>query len=99
MRFRGSAAANWTSLVTAGGLRGQRQTLGVAAWSLAALVWVVTDWAVNQEDVAFHAAAAVIFGALVALGAGTVHAARALPCRRLPPPSGRLRPPGPRNTR
>jgi hypothetical protein len=55
--------------------------IGAGAWSLAALVWLVADWAINHEDVAFHAANAVIFVALVALGAGAVRAARAIAAR------------------
>jgi hypothetical protein len=57
---------------------GRRWRLGAAAWSLAALVWLVLDWAINHEDVAFHAVVAVLFAALVALGAGLVSAARHL---------------------
>lgn len=49
--------------------RGGRWRIGAAAWSLAALSWLVFDWAINHEDVAFHAIVAVLFVALVALGA------------------------------
>jgi hypothetical protein len=58
--------------------RGRRWRLGAAAWSLAALVWLVLDWAINHEDVAFHAVVAVLFIGLVALGAGLVSGARRL---------------------
>jgi hypothetical protein len=50
--------------------RGGRWRIGAAAWSLAALIWLVMDWAINHEDVAFHAVVAVLFAGLVALGAG-----------------------------
>lgn len=67
-------------LLTGGTLaaRGPRWRLGAAAWSLAALVWLVLDWAANREDVAFHAVLSVLLAALVALGAGFAHAARRL---------------------
>jgi hypothetical protein len=58
--------------------RGRDWRTVAAAWSLAALIWLVSDWVINHEDVAFHAALAVIFVALVALGAGAVRAARAI---------------------
>ena len=51
---------------------------GAAAWSIAALGWLVTDWVINHEDVLFHAVIAVLFVGLVALGAGSVRAARAV---------------------
>jgi hypothetical protein len=56
--------------------RGMRWRLGAAAWSLAALIWLVLDWAINHEDVAFHAVVAVLFAALVALGAAAGRAVR-----------------------
>jgi peptidoglycan/LPS O-acetylase OafA/YrhL len=49
--------------------RGRSWHIGAAAWSLAALCWLVLDWAINHEDVAFHAVVAVLIAALVALGA------------------------------
>ncbi len=68
-----------TGAVLAG--RGHDWRLGAAAWSLAALIWLVVDWAVNHEDVVFHIANAVIFTALVALGAGLVRGRRRLRAR------------------
>ena len=53
-----------------------RWRLGAAAWFCAAMVWLVTDWAINHEDVAFHAVVGVICAGLVALGAGLARAAR-----------------------
>jgi hypothetical protein len=61
--------------------RGHRWQPGAAAWSLAALIWLVVDWAMNHEDVAFHAVVSVVFAALVALGAGLVRVARRLRAR------------------
>ena len=58
--------------------RGLRWQLGAAAWSLAALAWLVLDWAINHEDVAFHAVVAVMFIGLVALGAALTGAGRRL---------------------
>ena len=49
--------------------RGGSWRVGAAAWSLAALLWLVFDWAINHEDVSFHAVVAVLFAALVMLGA------------------------------
>jgi hypothetical protein len=42
---------------------------GAAAWALAGLVFLVTDWIVNDEDVLFHAVLSAVMAALVALGA------------------------------
>jgi MFS superfamily sulfate permease-like transporter len=56
--------------ILTGAVLGRRWRLGAAAWSLAALLWLVLDWAINHEDVAFHAVIAVLFAGLVALGAG-----------------------------
>jgi hypothetical protein len=58
--------------------RGHRWRIGAAAWSLAALGWLVFDWAVNHEDVAFHAVVALLFIALVAAGAACTRGARRL---------------------
>jgi hypothetical protein len=55
---------------------GRRWKVGAAAWFCAAMVWLVTDWAINHEDVAFHAMAGVICAGLVALGAGVARAVR-----------------------
>jgi hypothetical protein len=58
--------------------RGDRWQIGAAAWSLAALGWLVLDWAINHENVAFHAVVAVLFIGLVALGAACTRGARRL---------------------
>jgi hypothetical protein len=68
-----------TGAILAG--RGHRWPLGAAAWSLAALTWLAADWAINGEDIAFHALIAAIFAALVALGASLQHAARRMRAR------------------
>lgn len=70
-----------TGVILAG--HGRRWRRGAAAWALAALAWLVIDWAINHEDVAFHAVNAAILAALVALGAGlrrTIRRTRA--CRQ-----------------
>jgi hypothetical protein len=54
------------AIVTA---RGQGWRPAAAAWALAALGWLVFDWAINHEDVAFHAVLALLLALLVALGA------------------------------
>jgi hypothetical protein len=50
--------------------------LAAATWAASGLVWLVGDWVVNQEDVAFHAALALVMAGLVALGAGVVRGTR-----------------------
>jgi hypothetical protein len=50
--------------------------LAAATWAATGLTWLVLDWIVNHEDVAFHAASALVMAGLVALGAGFAHAAR-----------------------
>jgi hypothetical protein len=62
--------------IATGIVLGRRWRLGAAAWFCAAMVWLVTDWAMNHEDVAFHAVVGVICAALVALGAGIARVAR-----------------------
>jgi hypothetical protein len=54
----------------------RRWRLGAVSWFCAAMVWLVTDWAINHEDVAFHAVVGVMCAALVALGAGIARAVR-----------------------
>jgi hypothetical protein len=60
--------------IATGIVLGRRWRLGAASWFCAAMVWLVTDWAINHEDVAFHAVVAVMCAALVALGAGIARA-------------------------
>jgi predicted transporter len=50
--------------------------LASATWIACGIFWLVLDWAVNREDVAFHAVLALVMAGLVALGAGIVRAAR-----------------------
>ena len=50
--------------------------LAAATWAASGLFWLVLDWIINQEDVAFHAVLALVMAGLVALGAGIVRAAR-----------------------
>jgi len=59
-----------------GAALGPRWRVGAAAWSLAALIWLVLDWAINHEDVAFHAVVSLLFAGLVALGAGAARLGR-----------------------
>ena len=41
-------------------------------------IWLVLDWIINREDVAFHAVLALVMAGLVTLGAGIARAARRL---------------------
>lgn len=50
------------------GRLGWRRRWIVAAWALGGLTMLVSDLVINQEDVAFHAAVAVVDGGLAALG-------------------------------
>ncbi|MET0510608.1 MAG: hypothetical protein ABW135_02850 [Thermoleophilaceae bacterium] len=50
--------------------------LAATTWAASGLFWLVLDWSIHQEDVAFHAVLAVVMAALVLLGAGIVAAAR-----------------------
>jgi hypothetical protein len=43
--------------------------LAAAAWAATGVSWLVGDWIVNNEDVAFHAVLALVMAGLVALGA------------------------------
>jgi hypothetical protein len=63
--------------IVAGMRRGDTR-LAAATWATCGLFWLVLDWIVNQEDVAFHAALALVMAGLVALGAGIVRAARGI---------------------
>ena len=49
--------------------------LAAATWAATGLFWLVLDWILHQEDVAFHAVLALVMAGLVALGAGVGHAA------------------------
>jgi hypothetical protein len=61
--------------IAVGARRGDAR-LAAATWAACGLFWLVLDWIVNREDVAFHAAFAVVMAGLVALGAGIVRGAR-----------------------
>jgi hypothetical protein len=59
--------------------------LAAATWIACGLFWLVLDWAVNREDVIFHAVLAVLMAGLVALGAGIVRAVRRAGASARPP--------------
>jgi hypothetical protein len=48
--------------------RGDRR-LAALTWFATGLVWLVTDWIVNREDVLFHLVLAFVMWGLVRLGA------------------------------
>jgi hypothetical protein len=50
--------------------------LAATTWAASGLLWLLLDWIIHQEDVAFHAVLAVVMAALVWLGAGIVAATR-----------------------
>jgi hypothetical protein len=50
--------------------------LAAATWAACGLFWLVLDWIINREDIAFHAVLALLMASLVALGAGIARAAR-----------------------
>jgi hypothetical protein len=54
-------------------LRGWPWRLGAAAWALNGLAMLAYDWALNNEDQAYHAGLALVMAALVALGAALGH--------------------------
>jgi hypothetical protein len=60
------------------GLRHGDTPLAATTWAACGLFWLVLDWAINQEDVVFHAVLALVMTGLAALGAGAVRAARRL---------------------
>jgi hypothetical protein len=61
--------------IVVGVRRGDTQ-LAATTWATCGLLWLVLDWIINQEDVAFHAALALVMAGLVAVGAWIVRAAR-----------------------
>ena len=61
--------------IVVGLMRGDAR-LAAATWAATGLFWLVLDWIINQEDVAFHAVLALVMAGLVALGAGFAHATR-----------------------
>jgi hypothetical protein len=58
------------------GVRHGDTPLAAATWAACGLFWLVLDWIINREDVAFHAVLALAMAGLVALGAGIVRATR-----------------------
>jgi hypothetical protein len=58
------------------GVRRGDTRLAAAPWAASGLCWLVLDWMIHNEDVAFHAILALVMAGLVALGAATVRAAR-----------------------
>jgi hypothetical protein len=50
--------------------------LAAATWAASGLFWLVLDWIINREDVAFHAVLALLMAGLVALGTGIARGAR-----------------------
>ena len=67
------------------GVRRGDTRLAAATWVACGLFWLVLDWAINREDVVFHAALALLMAGLVALGAGLVRAARRIGSLARPP--------------
>ena len=65
------------------GVRHGDTRLAAATWAACGLFWLVLDWIINREDVAFHAVLALVMAGLVALGAGSSA-----------PPGGATRPRG-----
>jgi hypothetical protein len=61
------------------GIRHGDTRLAAATWAVCGLFWLVLDWIVNREDVAFHAVLALVMAGLVALSA--------LAARRIAPPA------------
>ena len=61
--------------IVVGLMRGDTR-LAAATWAATGLFWLVLDWIINHEDVAFHAVLALVMAGLVALGAGFGRAAR-----------------------
>jgi hypothetical protein len=58
------------------GVRRWDTQLAAIIWATSGLLWLILDWIINQEDVAFHAILAMVMAALVALGSGVVRVAR-----------------------
>jgi hypothetical protein len=61
--------------------------LAATTWAMCGLLWLVLDWIINQEDVAFHAVLAVVMAALVALGGAIVRVARRIGSSTRPGPA------------
>ena len=61
--------------IIVGLMRGDTR-LAAATWAGTGLLWLVLDWSIHQEDVAFHAVLALVMAGLVALGASLTHAAQ-----------------------
>jgi hypothetical protein len=63
--------------IVVGLMRGDTR-LAAATWAGTGVFWLVLDWIIHQEDVAFHAVLALVMACLVALGAGFAHASRGI---------------------
>lgn len=65
-------------LLTGAAVAVRRGDLRLAAltWFATGLVWLVTDWIVNREDVLFHLVLAFVMWGLVRLGAAIAGAGR-----------------------
>jgi hypothetical protein len=63
--------------IVVGLMRGDTR-LTAATWAATGLFWLILDWIIHQEDVAFHAVLALIMAGLVALGASIARAAHAI---------------------
>lgn len=72
-----------SSGIVVGFMRGDTR-LAAATWAATGLFWLVLDWIINQEDVAFHAVLALVMAGLVTLGAGFGRATRRI-VRHAPP--------------
>jgi hypothetical protein len=69
--------------IVVGLMRGDKK-LAAATWAATGVFWLVLDWIIHQEDVAFHAVLALVMAGLVALGAGFGRATRRI-VRHAPP--------------
>jgi hypothetical protein len=69
--------------IVVGGRHGDTR-LAAATWAASGLFWLVLDWIIHHEDVAFHAVLALVMAGLVALSARIVRAAHLIRCSARP---------------